>query len=68
MPIRQGGRRRAGYKLYRFQIRINTDTMIQGQMSYLFHLFHCVEHIRSHTVKSSVYPVKHDRETQYVTF
>ena len=45
-PIRQGGRRRAGYKLYRFQIRINTDTMILGQKSYLFHSFHCVEHIR----------------------
>ena len=56
-PIRQGGRRRAGYKLYRFQIRINTDTMILGQKSYLFHSFHCVEHIRSHTVQSSVYPV-----------
>ena len=33
-------------KLYGFQIRIKTASMILGQTSYLFHL-HCVEHIIS---------------------
>ena len=39
--LRQGGRRRAGYKTLWIPDSYKTDSMILGQTSYLFHL-HCV--------------------------